>query len=79
MCNIVCFVVKLTKTISNSLVLCLPTKMRTKKTLDRQVSLKQPEDSSLPDDMCAKLQSKPFMFEVCPKQFAHALCLRPCF
>ena len=50
-CNIACFVVKLTKTICNSLVLCLPTKMRTKKTLDRQVSLKQPEDSNLPDNM----------------------------
>ena len=42
MCNIACFVVKLIKTICNSLVLCLSTKMGTKKTLDRQVSLKQP-------------------------------------
>ena len=50
-CNIACFVVKLIKTICNSLVLCLSTKMWTKKTLDRQVSLKQPEDSNLPDDM----------------------------
>ena len=41
-CNIACFVVKLIKTIYNSLVLCLPTKMWTKKTLDRQVSLNQP-------------------------------------
>ena len=30
-CNIACFVVKLIKTICNSLVLCLPTKMWTKK------------------------------------------------
>ena len=30
-CNIACFVVKLLKTICNSLVLCLPTKMWTKK------------------------------------------------
>ena len=30
-CNIACFVIKLTKTICNSLVLCLPTKMGTKK------------------------------------------------
>ena len=32
-CNIACFVVKLIKTICNSLVLCLPTKMWTKKDL----------------------------------------------
>ena len=50
-CNIACFVVTLTKTICNSLVLCLPTKMWAKKALDRQVSLKQPEDSNLHDDM----------------------------
>ena len=51
-CNIACFVVKLIKTVCNSLVLCLPTKMGTKKhCMDGQVSLKKPEDSNLPDNM----------------------------
>ena len=39
-CNIACFVVKLIKTICNSLVLCLPTKMWTKKNT-RQASFSQ--------------------------------------
>ena len=58
-CNIACFVVKLTKTICNSLVLFLPTKMGTKKILDRQVSLKQPEVSNLPMAVFVKILGAP--------------------